>query len=84
MEQIEYNLTQAKGNKDFTRWHKVGEARKTGQNFWVRLDVMPIANSDGEIWLNLFERKEDEISQKNEQRQKQENVYQNSNERKAS
>jgi hypothetical protein len=28
--------------------------------------VLPIADKNGEVWLNLFERKDDEVSQKNE------------------
>jgi hypothetical protein len=80
VEKIEYNLTQAKQNNGQTRWHRVGQARKSDANFWVRLDVMPIANSDGEIWLNLFERTDDEISQKNAQGQKQETLHKNSHE----
>lgn len=79
MQQIDYNLVQGKNAGEKSRWHKIGEARKHDTGFWVRMDVMPIPNEEGQIWLQLYERNEaDEISQKNVQGQKQENVYKNS------
>jgi len=78
VEQIDYNLVQGKNAGEKSRWHKIGEARKHDTGFWVRMDVMPIPNEEGQIWLQLYERNEDEISQKNAQAEKQENVYKNS------
>lgn len=78
MEQIDYNLVQGKNSGEKSKWHKIGEARKHDRGFWVRMDVMPIPNEEGQIWLQLYERKDDEISEKNVQGQKQENVYKNS------
>ena len=66
METIKYNLTQAKTREEKTQWIKIGIAQKSARNFWIKLDVLPIADKNGEVWLNLFERKEDEVSQKNE------------------
>ena len=83
MQQIDYNLVQGKNAGEKSRWHKIGEARKHDTGFWVRMDVMPIPNEEGQIWLQLYERKDDEISEKNAQGQKQENVYKNSHGSKA-
>lgn len=77
MEQISYNLVQGKNAGEKSRWHKIGEARKHDTGFWVRMDVMPIPNEDGQIWLQLYERNNDEISQKNEQAQEQKDVHKN-------
>jgi hypothetical protein len=68
VETIKYNLTQAKTREEKTQWIKIGIAQKSDRNFWIKLDVLPIADKNGEVWLNLFERKEDEISQKNERK----------------
>jgi len=83
VQQIDYNLVQGKNAGEKSRWHKIGEARKHDTGFWVRMDVMPIPNEEGQIWLQLYERKDDEISEKNAQGQKQENVYKNSHGSKA-
>jgi hypothetical protein len=43
------------------------------------MDVMPIPNEDGQIWLQLYERMEDdEIQKKNGKDQKQKAVYEKS------
>jgi hypothetical protein len=78
VEKIEYNVVQGKNSGEGSRWNKIGAARKHDTGFWLRMDVMPIPNSDGEVWLQLYERMQDEVSQKNGQTQKQENVHQNS------
>lgn len=75
MEKIDYNVVQPKSSNDITRWHKIGQAKKSDQNFWIRLDVLPIANKDGEIWLNLFERTENEIQKKNVKEAEQAQLY---------
>ena len=78
MQQIDYNLVQGKNAGEKSRWHKIGEARKHDTGFWVRMDVMPIPNEEGQIWLQLYERENDEISQKNVKTEKQETVYKKS------
>lgn len=78
MQQIDYNLVQGKNAGEKSRWHKIGEARKHDTGFWVRMDVMPIPNEDGQIWLQLYERDNDEISQKNVKTEKQETIYKES------
>jgi hypothetical protein len=78
VEQIDYNLVQGKNAGEKSRWHKIGEARKHDTGFWVRMDVMPIPNEDGQIWLQLYERENDEISQKNVKTEKQETIYKKS------
>ena len=78
MQQIDYNLVQGKNAGEKSRWHKIGEARKHDTGFWVRMDVMPIPNEDGQIWLQLYERENDEISQKNVKTEKQETIYKES------
>lgn len=78
MQQIDYNLVQGKNAGEKSRWHKIGEARKHDTGFWVRMDVMPIPNEDGQIWLQLYERENDEISQKNVKTEKQETIYKKS------
>ena len=83
MEQIDYNLVQGKNAGEKSIWHKIGQARKHDGGFWVRMDVMPIPNEEGQIWLQLYERNDDAISEKNVQGQKQENVYKNSHGSKA-
>ena len=77
METIDYNLVQGKNTGEKSRWHQIGQARKHDTGFWVRMDVMPIPNEDGQIWLQLYERNNDEISQKNEQAEEQKNVHKN-------
>ncbi len=66
METIKYNLTQAKTRDSKTQWIKIGIAQKSDRNFWIKLDVLPIADQNGEVWLNLFERMNDEVQKKNE------------------
>lgn len=78
MDNIEYNVVQPKQSNDITKWLKLGQARKSSKNFWIRLDVLPIANSNGEIWINLFERTHNEISQENVEAEKQKELYKRS------
>jgi hypothetical protein len=78
VEQIEYNLVQGKNAGEKSRWHKIGEARKHDTGFWVRMDVMPIPNEDGQVWLQLYERIEDGLQKKNEQKEKQKALYEKS------
>jgi hypothetical protein len=71
-------VVQAKKSGDRTNWINVGAAFKREDKFSMKLDTYPIPNEKGEVWLQLYERMEDEIPKKNEQAQKQENVHQNS------
>lgn len=64
METIRYKLTQAKNNNGKSHWIQIGIAQKQGDKFWVKLDVLPIPNEKGEIWLNLYERTDYEVSAK--------------------
>jgi hypothetical protein len=68
VETIKYNISQPKTNYKTGDgyWVKLGIAEKGPKNFWIKLESLPIPNKDGEIWLNLFERIENEVSQKNE------------------
>ena len=65
MNKIRYNLVQAKNNDGKSHWIKIGIAQKTGDKFWVKMDVLPIPNEKGEVWLNLYERTDDYVSEKN-------------------
>ena len=78
MQQIDYNLVQGKNAGEKSRWHKIGEARKHDNGFWVRMDVMPIPNELGQVWLQLYERIEDEIPQKNAKEAKQKAFHETS------
>lgn len=68
METIKYNVSQPKTNYKTGEgyWVQHGISEKGPKNFWIKLESLPIPNKDGEIWLNLFERKYDEIQKKNE------------------
>lgn len=78
MEDIDYNVSQGKSSDNGSRWHKIGQARKHDKGFWLRMDVMPIPNEKGEIWLNLFERMEEDGVQKTDEKKEQpEAVYKN-------
>lgn len=83
MEEIHYNLVQGKNSGERSHWHRIGQAKKHATGFWVRMDVMPIPNEEGQIWLQLYEREYDEISEENAEGQKQKNVYKNSHGSKA-
>ena len=68
VETNKYNISQPKTNYKTGDgyWVKLGIAEKGPKNFWIKLDVLPIADKNGEVWLNLFERKDDEVQKKNE------------------
>lgn len=65
---VDYNVVQGKSTKEGKSiWLKVGAAFKRENGFSVKLDALPIPNRDGEIWLQLYERiNQDEIPEKNE------------------
>ena len=55
-----YDVVQGKQkpNMDKTQWIKVGKAfEKEGVISSMVLDVLPIPNDQGEIWLRVFESK---------------------------
>lgn len=58
-----YNVVQAQQIPTGTRWIQIGTLLEKEQNkMSIKMDVLPIANKDGEIWLQVYERKENEIS----------------------
>jgi hypothetical protein len=64
-----FNIVQAQPVPNGTRWLQIGlmiEKEHGSQiSRSIKLDVMPIPNTDGEIWLQAYERNEDnEVSQK--------------------
>jgi uncharacterized protein VirK/YbjX len=68
---IDYKVVQGKATKEGKSiWLNVGAAFKRGDKFSLKLDFLPIPNKDGEIWLQLYERINDEIPKKNEAWQK--------------
>ena len=80
---VNYKVVQAKKAGDRTNWINVGAAFKRENKFSMKLDTYPIPNENGEVWLQLYERMEnDEIQKKNVEAQEQENVHENSYARK--
>lgn len=52
------NVSQAKDipGKDKPYWARIGTAwEENGKITGIKLDVLPLPNSDGEVWLRLFE-----------------------------
>ena len=59
---IPYDVVQGtkyqKDGEEKTRWQKMGVAfEKEGKNLRLKLNSLPIADKNGEVWLNLFEKK---------------------------
>jgi len=53
-----YNIMQAKEipNREKPVWLRIGKAfEKEEGKLRMKLDVLPLPNNDGEVWLNLFE-----------------------------
>lgn len=75
---VNYKVVQAKRSGDRTNWIQVGAAFKREDKFSMKLDTYPIPNEKGEVWLQLYERIEDEISKENVKTEKQEAVHQKS------
>jgi hypothetical protein len=65
MEKLRFNLVQAKNYDGKSHFIKLGIAQKQGDKFWVKMDSLPIPNEKGEVWLYLYERNDDYVSQKN-------------------
>ena len=74
-----YKVVQARNSGDRTNWINVGVAFKRENKFSLKLDTLPLPNQQGEVWLQLYERMEDEVSEKNVQEEKQEAFHKNSN-----
>ena len=74
-----YKVVQARNSGDRTNWINVGAAFKRENKFSLKLDTLPLPNQEGEVWLQLYERMEDEVSEKNVQEEKQEAFHKNSN-----
>jgi len=62
---INYNVAQGHNGKDGkSYWKQLGIGKKHGSGFWIKLDALPLPNKDGEVWLQLYERTEDNEVQK--------------------
>ena len=75
---VNYRVVQAKKSGDRTNWINVGAAFKREDKFSMKLDTYPIPNEKGEVWLQLYERTEDGISEENEKKQKQKAIHETS------
>ena len=75
---VNYKVVQAKKSGDRTNWINVGMAFKRENKFSMKLDAYPIPNEKGEVWLQLYERMEDEIQEKNAEGQVKETIHQKS------
>ena len=76
---VNYKVVQAKQSGDRTNWIHVGAAFKREDKFSMKLDALPMPNANGEVWLQLYERTEnDEVQKENEQDKKQKTVYKKS------
>lgn len=54
---VDYKVVQAKAtNEGKSIWLNVGAAFKRDEKFSLKLDVIPIPNEKGEVWLQLYER----------------------------
>ena len=79
MYDVNYRVVQAKTSGDRTNWISVGAAFKRENKFSMKLDTLPIPNGNGEVWLQLYERMDnDEISEKNEKIEKQKAFHEKS------
>jgi len=76
---INYKVVQAKKSGDRTNWIHVGAAFKREHKFSMKLETYPMPNENGEVWLQLYERTEnDEVQKENEQKQIKEDVHKKS------
>jgi hypothetical protein len=75
---VNYKVVQAKKSGDRTNWINVGMAFKREDKFSMKLDTYPIPNEKGEVWLQLYERMEDEIQKENAKEQEQKDVHKKS------
>ncbi|MDC3347582.1 hypothetical protein OAW32_03260 [bacterium] len=76
---VNYKVVQAKKSGDRTNWIHVGMAFKREDKFSMKLETYPMPNEKGEVWLQLYEKVEnDEIQKENEKEQIQKNVHKKS------
>ena len=76
---VNYKVVQAKKSGDRTNWIHVGMAFKRENKFSMKLETYPMPNEKGEVWLQLYERiEDDEVQKENEQTQEQKTVHQKS------
>jgi len=76
---VNYKVVQAKKSGDRTNWINVGMAFKREDKFSMKLDSYPIPNEKGEVWLQLYERMEnDEISKEDAKGKEQKALYEKS------
>lgn len=61
---VKYNLVQAQAIPNGTRWLHIGVMFEKSHGTSIKLDVIPVPNKDGEIWIQAFERKDDEVPSK--------------------
>ena len=79
MWEANYKVVQPKKSGDRTNWITVGAAFKRENSFSLKLETYPMPNEKGEVWLQLYERKEnDEIQKENAQGKEQEAIYKDS------
>ena len=72
---VNYKVVQAKKSGDRTNWINVGMAFKREDKFSMKLDTYPIPNEKGEVWLQLYERIEDALSEKDGKEKEQKVVH---------
>jgi hypothetical protein len=54
---VDYKVVQPKTTPEGKSiWLNVGAAFKRDERFSLKLDVIPIPNDKGEVWLQLYER----------------------------
>jgi hypothetical protein len=76
---VNYKVVQAKKSGDRTNWIHVGMAFKRENKFSMKLETYPMPNENGEVWLQLYEKAEnDEVQKENEQEQVKKDVYKKS------
>ena len=76
---VNYKVVQAKKSGDRTNWIHVGAAFKRETSFSMKLETYPMPNEKGEVWLQLYERNEnDEIQKEDGKREKQEAIHEKS------
>lgn len=51
-----YKVVQGKQAEKGSVWLNIGMAKKTDSRFFMKMDVMPLPNEKGEVWLQLYEK----------------------------
>lgn len=65
---MKYKLVQIKEYDGDPRYIDLGFGRIEGNRGWIKLESLPIPNKDGEVWINLFERKANGVQETDEER----------------